>query len=99
MTLRRRDVMGEREARTQGAGAAAGEDRDALHGRRSLREDDRVGIDQAAHLAHEGLDRYGLAHPPAGAPGRERALDLDLELAGEERVVAELRVRVEGEVV
>ena len=41
----------------------------------------------------------GAGEAPADADLGERALHLDAELPGEERVVADLRVRVEGEVV
>src|SRR5215218_8949043 len=80
-------------------GSAAGDNCHALDGGRSLAENERVGAEAAADLADERLDRKRRSQPASYADPGELALDLDAELAGEQGVVADLRVRIEREVV
>src|SRR6266508_5297817 len=77
----------------------AGDDRDALDGVGAYREDERLCADALADAGEEGLERFGGRELPAGADLGERAVHVDAELLGEKGVVADLRVRVEGEVV
>ena len=83
----------------QVAAGRARADRDPLDPLRAVREDERLAADRLADAGGELLDADRLAQRPALADLGERALDLDAERVGEQRVVAELRMRVEREVV
>ena len=83
----------------QVAAGGARADRDALDPVRAVREDERLAADRLADTGGELVDAERLAQRPALPDLGERTLDLDPERLGEQGVVAELRMRVEREVV
>src|SRR6476659_1656768 len=77
--------------------SAAGDDRDATEVLGAFGEDEWLAADPLAHPGEELVARG--RHAASEAPLEERAVDLDAEFPREQRVVADLRMGVEREVI